>query len=152
MASVGRGCCAVIITTRGRPLADGIYLHDIGPWGSANQQIYYPRQRVFQIVSRHDHIDHAMIQQIFRTLEPFGKFFPDRLLDHPSAGKTDNRPRLGNRDITQHRKRGRYAPGRRIGENDDIGKTRFLDLLHRDRGARHLHQRQNTFLHARAAR
>ncbi len=40
----------------------------------------------------YDHVDHAMLQQIFRSLEAIGKLFPQRLLDHPLAGKADFAP------------------------------------------------------------
>src|SRR3546814_5723383 len=39
-----------------------------------------------------------------------------------------------------------------IGEQHDIGQAGVLHLLHGDDRARHLHQRQDAFLHARAAR
>jgi hypothetical protein len=38
-----------------------------------------------------------------------------------------------------------------MGEHDHVRKLRLAELLHRHGGARHLHERENAFLHARAA-
>ena len=92
-----------------------------------------------------------MLQQIFGALKAFGQLFADGLLDHPLAGKADQRVRLGNLDVAQHRIAGGHAAGGGIGEHHDIGQAGFLELLDAHGGARHLHQAQDAFLHARAA-
>src|SRR5690606_16718244 len=43
------------------------------------------------------------------------------------------------------------AAGGGIGDEDDVRQTGFLDLGHGNRGAGHLHQREDAFLHARTA-
>ena len=98
----------------------------------------------------HDHVDHAVLEQVFRPLESLGQLLPDGLLDHPRAGEADNRPRLGDGDVAEHGEGRGNAAGGRIREHDDVRQARLLDLLHGDDGARQLHQRQDTFLHAGA--
>ena len=44
-----------------------------------------------------------MIQKIFGALEPLGKFFAYRLLDNPLPGKPDQRIRLRDLNVAQHR-------------------------------------------------
>ncbi len=51
-------------------------------------------------------IDHAVLQEIFGALEPLGQLLADRLLDDPRAGEADDRARLGDGDVAQHRERG----------------------------------------------
>ena len=98
----------------------------------------------------HDFVDHALFQKIFRALEAFRQFLADRLLDHARSGKADERVGLGDMDIAQHGVGGCDTACGRVGQNDDIGQGRIAQHFHGDRGARHLHQRQAAFLHARA--
>ena len=67
------------------------------------------------------------------------------------AGKADQRAGLGDVHVAQHGIGGGDAAGGRIGQHHDIGQACLAQHLHGDRGARHLHQRQDAFLHARAA-
>ena len=99
----------------------------------------------------HDHVDHAMIEQIFGFLEAVRQFFADRLLDDARAGKADQRAGFGDVHVAKHRIGRGDAAGRRIGQHDDVGLARVAQALHRNGGARQLHQRKNAFLHARAA-
>ena len=96
-------------------------------------------------------IDHAMFEQIFGTLEAFGQFFADRLFDHALPGKADKRAGFCNLDIAEHRVACGDAAGGRVGQHNDIGQACLTQHLDRDGRARHLHQAENTFLHARAA-
>ena len=91
-------------------------------------------------MAMHDHIDHAVVFQIFGALETIRQFFADGLFDHARAGKADQGAGLGDLHIAQHRVGRRHAAGGRIGEDDDIGQLCFAQHLHRDRGPRHLHQ------------
>ena len=101
--------------------------------------------------ARHHHIDHAVLQQIFGALEPLGQLLADGLLDHARAGEADDGAGLGDGDVAQHGEGGADAAGGRIGQQHDVGQARLLHLIDGDDGARHLHQRQDAFLHARAA-
>ena len=100
----------------------------------------------------HDHVDHAVVEQVLGALEALGELFADGLLDDAGTGKADQRARLGHVHIAQHRVGRGHAAGRRVGEDDDVGQARIPQHLHADGGARHLHQGQDAFLHARAAR
>ena len=104
-----------------------------------------------QLEARHDHVDHAVLHQIFGALEAFRQLFADRLLDDARAGKADQRAGLGDVHVAQHGVGGGDAAGGRVGQHDDIGQAGFLQPVDRDRGARQLHQRQDALLHARAA-
>ena len=55
-------------------------------------------------------------------------------------------------NVAQHRIGRRHAARGRVGQHHDIGQLRRFQLLQGQRRARHLHQRQSAFLHARAAR
>ena len=115
------------------------------------QEPAQPRQRRAQVVAMHHHVDHAVVFQIFRALKAFRQFLADGLFDHARAGKTDQRAGLGDLHVAEHGIGGGDAAGGRIGQHHDIGLLRLAQHLHADRGARHLHQRQNAFLHAGAA-
>ena len=52
---------------------------------------------LFQLFARHDHVDHAVLQQIFRALEALGQLLADGLLDDARAGEADDRAGLGQR-------------------------------------------------------
>ena len=74
------------------------------------------------------------------------------MFDHARAGKADQCAGLGDLNVPQHGV-GRGDPASRgIRQHHDVGLLRLAQHLHGSRGARHLHQRQDTFLHARAAR
>ena len=109
-------------------------------------------QRLAQLVAVHDGVDHAVLEQVFRALEARRQLLADGVLDHARAGEADEGVGLGDMDVAQHGERGRHAAGRRIGQHDDVGQARLLDLAHRDGGAGELHQREDALLHARAAR
>ena len=83
--------------------------------------------------------------------KPVGQLLADGLLDHARAGEADQRAGLGDVHVAEHRVGGGDAAGGRIGQHDDVGQPRLAQPLHRDRGARHLHQREDALLHARAA-
>ena len=92
-----------------------------------------------------------MLHQIFGALEAFGQLFADGLLDDARPGKADQRAGLGDVDVAEHGIGGGDAAGGRVGQHDDVGQAGFLQPVDRHRGARQLHQRQDAFLHARAA-
>ena len=48
-----------------------------------------------QLSALHDHIDHAMLQQKFRSLKLVRQLLFNGLLDHAGAGKADQRFRFG---------------------------------------------------------
>ena len=105
-----------------------------------------------QIAAVHHHVDHAVGQKVFRLLKTVRQLLADGLLDDARAGEADQRAGLGDMHVAEHRIRGGDAAGGGIGENDDIGLARLVQLLHGDRGPRHLHQGEDALLHAGAAR
>ena len=99
----------------------------------------------------HDHIDHAVFGEIFGTLETGRQLLTDGLFDDARTGKADQRSRFGNMHVAEHGIGRGDATRGRVGQNDQIGQPSLAYHLHADSGARQLHQRQNAFLHARAA-
>ena len=83
--------------------------------------------------------------------KPFGQLLADGLLDDARTGEADQRAGLGNVDVAEHGVGGGDAAGGRMGQHHDVRQPRLAQLLHGDGGARHLHQREDAFLHARAA-
>ena len=79
-----------------------------------------------------DHVDHAMLQQIFCALKSFGQFLTDCLLNHPLSGKTDERAGFGNLDIAQHRVRRGNAAGGGVGKHNDVGQSGIMQHLNSD--------------------
>ena len=106
------------------------------------QQPAQPRNRGAQIAAVHHHVDHAVIAQIFRSLKSFGQLFPNGLLDDTGTGEADQRAGLSNMHVAKHGIGRGNAAGGRIGQYDDVRFAAFAQPLHRNRRARHLHQRQ----------
>ena len=64
-------------------------------------------QRIPQLTAGHHLIHKAVFHLEFAALEPGGQFFTDGLLNDTGAGKADECPRFGERNITQTGKAGR---------------------------------------------
>ena len=60
-----------------------------------------------------------MLQQKFRTLEPFRQLLPNGLLNNPGTRKTNQRMRLCQDNVAQHGKAGRDASCGRVGKYAD---------------------------------
>src|SRR5262245_21626918 len=99
-----------------------------------------------------DQVELAVREQEFRPLEALGKRLPDRLGDDPRPGEPDQRARLGEDDVAQHREARGDAAGGGIGEDRDVRQAGGPEPLEGGRGLGHLHQREDAFLHPRAAR
>ena len=69
----------------------------------------------------HDHVDHAVLEQILGPLKTVGQFFTDCFFDNPCTGKPDDRSRFRHGYIAEHGEGRRDTARRRIGENNDIG-------------------------------
>ena len=100
----------------------------------------------------HHHVDHAVLVQVFGALESIGQLFADRVLDHPLAGKADQRARFGDVHVAEHGVARRNAACGRVGQHDDIGQLGFLEAARHHGCLGHLHQAENAFLHTRATR
>ena len=68
-----------------------------------------------------------LLEQELAALESFGQLLADRLLDDARAGEADQRLRLGDVEIAEHREARRHAAGRRIGEHGDVGQPRPIE-------------------------
>ena len=121
-----------------------------GNVGAGRKQAAQARQRIAQLVAVDDHIDHAVGQEVFGLLEALGQLLADGLLDDAGAGEADQRPWLGDLHVAQHGVGGGDAAGGGIRQHDDVGQARFAQLLHGNGRARHLHEREDALLHARA--
>ena len=66
------------------------------------QQAAQPGQRLAQLVAVHDHVDHAVRQQVLGLLEALGQLLADGLLDDARAGEADERAGLGDVHVAQH--------------------------------------------------
>src|SRR5262249_50660918 len=56
-------------------------------------------QRRPQMMAMNDHVDHAMVLEIFRPLKAVGQFLANGLLDDPRPGKTYERARFRDVDV-----------------------------------------------------
>ena len=93
-----------------------------------------------------------MLQQEFRPLKSVRQLLPDGLLDHARPGKSDQRARLGDVQVAQHRETRRHAAGGGVRQHADVRHTGFVQPHQCSRNLGHLHQAHRAFLHARAAR
>ena len=98
-----------------------------------------------------DHVERAVIEQELAALEALGQRLAHRLLDHARAGEADERARLGEIEVAEHREARRHAAGGRIGHDRDERQMRLREARERRGGLRHLQQRVKRLLHAGAA-
>ena len=133
-------------------VADRLRLGGQGLAGMAavHEHAHDIREDVANLVAMDDHVDHAMRKEIFGALEALGQLFANGLLDDARPGETDEGVGLGDMDVTEHGVGCSHAAGRRVRQNHDVGQARLAQALHGDCRARHLHQRENAFLHASA--
>ena len=102
-------------------------MNDKPPGGdrlSLGEQAAQARDSGADFVAVDHHVDHAVIAQIFRTLEAFRQLLADRLLDHARPGKADQSAGFRDVDIARRRVGGGDAARRRIGVDDDVGLAR----------------------------
>ena len=93
-----------------------------------------------------------MLQQELAALKSFGELLPDRLLDDPRPRESDQRSRLCDVEVAEHRKACRYAAGGRVGQHGDIRDAGPVQSRQCSGDLGHLHQREHAFHHACAAR
>ena len=92
-----------------------------------------------------------MIQKELRTLKAFRQFLADSLLNDTGACESDQRLRFCQNNISQHGKTCCYTACRRVCQHRDIELSCITVFLKSRRRLRHLHQRHDSFLHARAS-
>ena len=96
-------------------------------------------------------IERAVIEQEFAALKAFGQRLAHGLLDDARTRETDERARLGDVEVAEHRETRGHAARGRIGQHRDERQTRLRKPRERGAGLGHLQQREQRFLHARAA-
>src|SRR5688572_23885158 len=119
--------------------------------GLALEQRDEPRDALAQLAPVDDHVDRALLEQEFRALEALGQRLAHRLLDHARAGEADERPGLGDDDISNEGKTRRDATHGGIGQHRDERLPRRGELVQCRGRLRHLHEREEPLLHARPA-
>ena len=109
-------------------------------------------QRCTKVLTLDDGVDQAMLKRELGGLEPFGQLLADGIADNALPGEADERFGFGQDDIAVHGERRGDAAGGGIGDDRDVRQMRRRVALNGARGLRHLHERDQTLLHARAAR
>ena len=116
------------------------------------RQLGHQLRYVFaQLASIKNHVDGARLQQKFSALKSFRQGFTDRVFNHTRTGETDQGFGLGNHHITQESKAGRHTTHGGVRQHADVRHFGFGQSRQRCIGFGHLHQTQQTFLHACAA-
>ena len=91
------------------------------------------RDRRLHLAPIDDQIEHAVLEQELAALESLGQLLPDRLLDDARAGEADERLRLRDVHVAEHREARGHAAGRRIGQDRDVGEPRAIEPRQRAR-------------------
>ena len=110
------------------------------------------RERLANARALNDGVDKAMLEREFRRLEFLGQLLANGVLNHATAGEADERAGLGNNHVALHRETRGHAARSGIGNHREIRQARLAVTLDCGRDFRHLHERNQAFLHARAAR
>jgi len=114
----------------------------------------HPRQlnqRRAQVLALNDTIDHAVVEGEFCGLKIIWNLTDTGLFAHAESGKPDKGPRFGKDHIGNGRVTGENARHRWVSEHCDVRHARTRTTLRGGGGFRHLHQREQSLLHSRAA-
>src|SRR5712692_993932 len=79
----------------------------------------------------HHRVQEAVLEQEFAVLESGRQLLADGLLDHPRPGESDQRARLGDIQVPQHREARRYAARGRIGQHAEVGHAGLVQAHER---------------------
>src|SRR6476469_4752105 len=91
----------------------------------------HSRDHVLQLTAIDDYVEHAAFQEELAALKALRERLPDGLLDYPGAGKADERLRLRDVEVPQHRKARSHPSRRWIGEQGDVRKACAPELRER---------------------
>ena len=122
-----------------------------GRLGGRHMDCKQVRQRLAQLAALYDRINQAVLQCELGRLESFRQLLTDGVSDNALSRKADKRLRFCQDDIALRGERCRDAAGRRIGDDRTVEQPCFGMTLERAGDFRHLHERNDAFLHARAA-
>src|SRR5207247_763459 len=137
-------CAAIVAMLPRRTLA--------GPGRLAGEEREDAAEGLLELAPVDDEVDLTVLKQELRALEPFGQGLADRLGDHARPREADQRARLGEDDVAEHREARRDATRRRIGQHRDVRQPALAETFEGRGGLGHLHEREDPFLHAGAAR
>jgi hypothetical protein len=116
------------------------------------EEPHQSRERGAQLVPRHDRVEVAEAEVLLGEAEVVRQPLPRRLLHDARAGERDQRARLRERHVAERGERREDPRGRRVRHHDEHRAARVVQVLDRADRLRHLHQREDPLLHARAAR
>ena len=109
------------------------------------------RDGAFHFAAIDDEVEHPVLEEKLTALKSLGQLLANRLLDDARAGEANQRSRLRDVQIAEHREARRHASRGRVGQDRDVRKVLLIEPRQRRADFRHLHQRQRAFHHAGAA-
>jgi hypothetical protein len=98
------------------------------------------RRLRFHLAAIDDQIEHAMLEEELAALEPIWQLLPNGLLDNAGPCIADQRARLGDIQVTEHRKARRDTACGWVGENRNVGNALLIESCERGTNLCHLHE------------
>src|SRR5713101_7047580 len=120
-------------------------------FGSVQKEIERAGDEGLEVFAVDDGVEEAVFEEELGTLETFGEFLADGLLDHAGAGETDERAGFADIEVAKHGEAGGDAAGGGIGEHGDVGQLFVVKFGKRGGNFGELHEADGAFHHARAA-
>src|ERR1700719_1734840 len=99
----------------------------------------------------HDQVEQSVILKKFRGLESWRQILMRGFPNDAWPGKSDHAFRLGQDEIAERSEAGHDSSGGRMGENGNVGQSRFRVTTQSPAGLGHLHQAEHPFVHPCAA-
>src|SRR5580698_6308445 len=143
-----RACCGVASS---RPKESSARTDSSYVMGLADEEVEGLADVRLHFLARDNGVEEAVLEEELGGLKSFGQFLADGLFDHAWAGKTDQRARLSNIQIAEHRVAGGDAAGGGVGEYGNERELRFVEAPERGGNLRELHEADHAFHHACAA-
>ena len=91
----------------------------------AGQQAQHGADAVAHLAPVDDHVERAVLEQELAALEALRQGLAHRLLDDARTGEADQRLRLADVDVAEHRETRRHAAGGRVGHHRDERQARL---------------------------
>src|SRR5690606_21165675 len=107
------------------------------------------RELLLHLAAGDDVVEHAVLEQELRALEPLGELLADGLLDDARPGEADERARLGEVHVAEESEARRHAAGGRVPEHRDERDRQLAEPPELAHGLGHLHERERALLHPR---
>src|SRR5579859_3436938 len=100
--------------------SDSKYLTAFSKFISIQQHVKAVRNEGLQVLPMHHRIQEPVFQQELRPLESFRQFLADGLFDYARPGKSNQRARLSDVDVAEHRETRRHSSGRWVREQRNV--------------------------------